>query len=63
MKLRKIFYLIDSAGDFSSSDVGGGIGMRIPYGSNMNYSGGDAITCCQTTTGLNRSMRVELYGR
>ena len=53
----------NAPGDFSSSDVGGGIGMRIPYGSNMNYSGGDAITCCQTTTGLNRSMRVELYGR
>jgi len=53
----------NAPGDFSSSDVGGGIGMYIPYGTNMNYSGGDAITCCQTTTGLNRSMRVELYGR
>ncbi len=53
----------NAPGDFSSSDVGGGIGMSIPYGSGMNYSAGDAITCCQSTTGLNRSMRVELYGR
>ena len=49
--------------DFSSSDVGGGIGMNITYGTGMNYSAGDAITCCQSTTGLNRSMRVELFGR
>ena len=53
----------NAPGDFSSSDVGGGIGMNIPYGSGMNYSAGDAITCCQTTAGLNRSMRVEVYGR
>ena len=53
----------NAPGDFSSSDVGGGIGMSIPYGTGMNYSAGDAITCCQSTTGLNRSMRVELYGR
>ena len=48
----------NAPGDFTSIDVTGGIGMD--HGS---YSAGDWIQCCQTTTGLNRSMRVELYGR
>jgi hypothetical protein len=51
--------------DFTSSDVGSGIGMKIPYmpDGTMNYSAGDAVTCCHSNLGLNRSMRVELYGR
>jgi hypothetical protein len=43
-----------------SDDVSGGIGMDSRYG---NYSGGDMIGCCQDTTGINRSARVEVYIR
>jgi hypothetical protein len=43
-----------------SDDVGGGIGMDSSFG---NYSAGDYIGCCQDTTGINRSARVEIYIR
>lgn len=43
-----------------SNDVSGGIGMDASYG---NYSAGDKINCCQDTTGINRSARVEIYVR
>jgi hypothetical protein len=43
-----------------SDDVGGGIGMDTSFG---NYSAGDYIGCCQDTTGINRSARVEIYVR
>lgn len=43
-----------------SNDVSGGIGMDSGFG---NYSAGDAINCCQDTTGINRSARVEIYVR
>jgi hypothetical protein len=43
-----------------SNDVGGGIGMDTQFGS---YSAGDRINCCQDTTGINRSARVEVYIR
>ena len=43
-----------------SNDVGGGIGMASQFGS---YSAGDRINCCQDTTGINRSARVEVYVR
>ena len=43
-----------------SNDVGGGIGMDAQFGS---YSAGDMINCCQDTTGINRSARVEVYIR
>ncbi len=43
-----------------SDDVSGGIGMDSTFGS---YSAGDRINCCQDYTGLNRSMRVEMYTR
>jgi hypothetical protein len=43
-----------------SDDVSGGIGMDSRYG---NFSGGDLIGCCQDTTGINRSARVEVYIR
>jgi hypothetical protein len=42
-----------------SDDVSGGIGM----GGFGNYSAGDWINCCQDTTGINRSARVEVYVR
>ncbi len=45
-------------GDFTSSDVSGGIGMT-----HGTYSSGDYVACCHTSVGLNRSMRVQLYGR
>lgn len=41
-----------------SNDVSGGIGMTFG-----NYSAGDVIQCCQDTTGINRSARVEIYIR
>lgn len=44
--------------DFSSDDVGNGIGMTM-----ASYSAGDYVGCCAVTTGMNRSARVELYGR
>lgn len=43
-----------------SNDVSGGIGMDSTFGS---YSAGDRINCCQDTTGINRSARVEMYVR
>jgi hypothetical protein len=43
-----------------SCDVSGGIGMDSRYG---NFSGGDLIGCCNDTTGINRSARVEVYIR
>jgi hypothetical protein len=41
-----------------SDDVAGGIGMDSNF---SNYSAGDQINCCQDTTGINRSARVEIY--
>jgi hypothetical protein len=49
------------AGIEGSGDVGGGIGMR--YRGGVNYSAGDHIGCCQDSTGINRSARVEIYVR
>lgn len=45
-------------GATGSDDVSGGIGMSY-----QSYSAGDAISCCQNTTGINRSARVEIYVR
>jgi len=51
-------------GDMGSDDVIGGIGL---LGNQQNtgaqYSAGDYIGCCQDTTGINRSARVEIYVR
>lgn len=44
--------------DHGSNDVTGGIGVGRP-----GYSAGDAIYCCQTQTGINRSARLEMYIR
>lgn len=41
-----------------SDDVSGGIGLSAG-----SYSAGDIINCCQDTTGINRSARVEVYVR
>lgn len=43
-----------------SDDVGGGIGLNA---GSQNYSAGDYIGCCNDTTGINRSARVEVYIR
>lgn len=48
----------NNEGDHNSNDVTGGIGVARP-----NYSAGDAIYCCQSQTGINRSARVEVYIR
>lgn len=45
--------------DWGSNDVGGGIGMN----NSGTYSAGDWIGCCNDTTGINRSARVEMYIR
>ena len=45
-------------GGMDSDDVFGGIGMRSPA-----YSAGDNISCCQDSTGINRTARVEVYVR
>lgn len=50
------------SGAEGSGDVGGGIGMNYRSGTSL-YSAGDYIGCCQDTTGINRSARVEVYVR
>lgn len=45
-------------GNQSSNDVSGGIGMSF-----NSYSAGDSIGCCQDSTDINRSARVEIYIR
>ena len=44
--------------DEASNDVSGGIGMN-----RLDASTGDVIGCCQTYTGVQRTMRMELYVR
>jgi hypothetical protein len=51
-------FITNNEADWASSDVSGGIGMSIG-----SYSAGDYIGCCQITTGFNRTMRVQLFGR
>lgn len=50
--------LYNNENDFFTIDVTGGIGMNL-----NNYSAGDTIGCCQSSTGLNRTMRVLFFGR
>jgi hypothetical protein len=50
----------NNEGGEGSNDVSSGIGMANEYGA---YSAGDRIYCCQNSTGINRSARVELYVR
>jgi len=56
-RLARWGFLWNNEANFASIDAFGGIGMD-----STNYSGGDWYSCCGTA-GLNRSMRVELYGR
>ena len=51
-------FLYNNEAEFGSIDVTGGIGMNL-----NNHSAGDTIGCCQTSTGLNRTMRVLFFGR
>lgn len=44
--------------DQATNDVSAGIGMSA-----RSYSAGDAMGCCETNLGINRSARVELYIR
>jgi hypothetical protein len=43
--------------DWTSDDVSNGIGMVV------GYSAGDYLGCCAVNTGMNRTARVEVYGR
>ncbi len=43
--------------DWNSDDVSNGIGLKI------GYSAGDYVGCCAVGTGMNRTARVEVYGR
>ena len=45
-------------GDQSSNDVGGGIGLASTWG---NFSAGDRINCCPSTSGVNRAARFEIW--
>lgn len=49
-----------SGGAPGSDDVSGGIGMDTNFSS---YSAGDKINCCNDSTGIDRSARVEVYVR
>ncbi len=55
----------NGATDYGSPDAFGGIGMYGAWGgggANNSYSAGDYYGCCGSA-GLNRTMRVEVYGR
>ena len=51
-------FLYNNEADFNSIDVSGGIGIQM-----VNESAGDYISCCQSSTGLNRTMQFYLFGR
>ena len=53
-------------GNMDSDDVFGGIGTwgnQQLYNAIYHYSAGDGVGCCQNSTGVNRSARVEMYIR
>jgi hypothetical protein len=52
----------NAVNDYTSMDAIGGIGFVQTWGSVYYYSAGDWYGCCGSV-GLNRRMRVELYGR
>ena len=57
-------FITNNEGNWQSIDVFGGIGMSYSWsGYVVNSSAGDYIGCCQNTTGLNRTMRVQMFGR
>jgi hypothetical protein len=49
----------NESGEANSSDVYSGIGLGGPRA----WSCGDSVGCCQTYTGVNRQMRMEMYVR
>lgn len=49
-------------GNMDSDDVAGGM-EGVQQDTTAKYSAGDVIGCCQNTTGINRSARVEVYVR
>ena len=52
------------SGNMDSDDASGGIGLEgIQQNTTLKYSAGDVIGCCTDSTGINRSARVEMYGR
>ncbi len=53
-------YFTNNSAAAGSNDISGGIGFGATYG---NYSAGDRIGCCNDTTGINRTARVEIYIR
>ena len=59
----------NNEGDFESNDVHGGIGVDYDTAqgghrnSNNGYSCGDFIWCCQSDTGLNKTMPFEWFVR
>jgi hypothetical protein len=55
-------FIWNNEAEFNSCDVGGGLGFYNGRGLSAR-SAGDALNCCQVTTGLNRAMRYELFGR
>jgi hypothetical protein len=55
-------FLWNNEGDYASIDAVGGIGFNVTWSGSYTYSSGDFYGCCGTA-GLNRTMRVELYGR
>lgn len=66
-RVRWGFAWNNEVNDLNSNDVSGGIGMG---GANIGgkavsfqYSAGDYIGCCNDTTGINRTARVEMYVR
>ncbi len=58
-------FVWNNEADFNSCDVWNGIGVSRNFNitGDPGKSAGDSIYCCATTTGYNRTMRVELYGR
>ena len=56
-------FIFNNESDWQSIDVFGGIGMGYNSTWTYNASAGDFIGCCQSVTGLNRTMRVQLFGR
>lgn len=56
--LMRYGFAWNNENDESSNDVSGGIGMN-----RIDASAGDVIGCCQTYTGVQRTMRMELYVR
>jgi hypothetical protein len=55
-------FIWNNEGDFNSCDAGGGLGYYNNRGISAR-SGGDAYNCCLVSTGFNRAMRYELFGR